>query len=204
MTDKALTPNLWTPRSVEDTRKIYADWADTYDADVLGSGYATPHRIAHALTTVTTDDALILDVGCGTGLAGMALHNAGFHHVDGIDVSPEMLQIAKDRAIYRDAWLTAAGEMTDVMPGLYTVIVAAGVISLGAAPADTMKLCLDHLDTDGLLAMSFNDPTLNDGSYDAELQKHLDAKTAVQIFREYGPHLTEKDMGSDVIILRKL
>ncbi|MGB1236283.1 MAG: class I SAM-dependent DNA methyltransferase [Planktomarina sp.] len=204
MNDNVLRPELWAPRSSEDTKKVYADWADTYDADVLGSGYATPHRIAHALTTVTNDDALILDVGCGTGLAGMALHNAGFHHVDGIDLSPEMLQIAKDRAIYREAWLTQAGELTDVMPGLYTVIVAAGVISLGAAPADTMELCLDHLDKDGLLAMSFNDPTLDDGSYEQELQKHLDAKTATQIFREYGPHLPAKDMGSDVIILRKL
>lgn len=195
---------LWATRSVDDTLQIYADWAEKYDADVLTEGYATPHRIAHALTQFCDGDALILDFGCGTGLAGQALQHAGFHHVDGIDISPEMLAIAKDRHIYREVWQGKPGEITDVMPGIYTVIVAAGVISLGAAPAETLTLCLDHLDPGGLLAVSFNDPTLDDGSYDAVLNKEIADNRCEVLFREYGPHLPGKEMGSDVMVLKRL
>jgi len=40
--------------------------------------------------------SLILDVGCGSGLSGEVLKQAGFHWI-GIDISPEMLRIAKER-----------------------------------------------------------------------------------------------------------
>ncbi len=204
MTDKTLKQALWVPRPVEETLQIYADWANTYDKDVLEAGYATPHRIAQALAQFAGPDALVLDFGCGTGLSGMALQNQGLVHVDGMDISAEMLDIAYSRQIYRDLWQATPGEMTNVEKGIYSAIVATGVISLGAAPPETLSLCLSCLDPGGLMALSFNDPTIEDGSYDAALTAVIDAGIAKVVFREHGPHLPGKDMGSDVIVLEKL
>ena len=39
---------------------------------------------------------LILDIGCGSGLSGEVLKSSGFHWI-GIDISPQMLKIAKER-----------------------------------------------------------------------------------------------------------
>ena len=41
---KDLPNQLWTPRSTEDTLKLYADWADSYEADV--ASYQLPDRLA--------------------------------------------------------------------------------------------------------------------------------------------------------------
>jgi len=39
----------------------------------------------------------LLDLGCGAGRHLLALHKAGFHRLSGLDLSPELLEIAKAR-----------------------------------------------------------------------------------------------------------
>ena len=64
--------------SQEKVDKLYKDWADSYDEEVCGYGYASPARCAEALKNFLPLDAPILDFGCGTGLSGVALQNKGF------------------------------------------------------------------------------------------------------------------------------
>lgn len=198
MTENTLTPGLWTPRSVDETRAIYADWADHYDADVTGAGYATPARIAKALRAAGADPAApVLDYGCGTGLSGAALAAAGFTQCDGTDISAEMLEQARAKAIYGRLWVSEPA----TAPPAYPAMVATGVISLGAAPPETLALLLSSLAPGGLLAFSYNDATLGDQTY-------LDAlatarSTATLLSEAHGPHLPEKGMGATVYVLRK-
>jgi len=205
MTEKdAWTKDLWVEHTVEETQSIYRDWASTYDDDVLKSGYVTPQRIAEALAaTAVPKDAAILDFGCGTGLSGLALANTGFQTIDGTDISPEMLEQAHQRGVYRDVVLGDPGAIA-FEPGAHQAVVAAGVVSAGAAPPATLALLARHLTTGGYLAVSFNDPSLKMGTYDAELNRLIANGLLEVVSREHGPHLPEKGMGSDVIILRRL
>ena len=198
-----LQPSLWTARPVEETIAVYADWAENYDAEVSARGYRTPDRLATALAAHAPLDRSILDFGCGTGIGGAALRRAGFHTIDGTDVTAEMLEKAAASGIYRNTWHSSPEDM-GFEAGSYPVIAAIGVISLGAAPAETLAPLLAKLDTGGLLALSFNDPTLADQSYANALEAEVSAGTAEVIFREHGPHLDDVAMGSDVIILRRL
>ena len=174
MTDQTKKPQLWTPRSVEETQRIYADWADTYEADVTAMNYATPARIAEAIRPHVSPQDPILDFGCGTGLSGLALAQQGYEVIDGCDISEPMLQFAYDkqnagRDVYRNVWLGAVG-LLEAAPGDYACIVATGVISLGAAPPEMLEVLLDALGPEGILALSYNDPTLADASYTDALQ----------------------------------
>lgn len=203
MSDKqVLRPALWTPRPVEETIAVYADWADTYDAEVTARGYRTPERLAKALAELASPDAAILDFGCGTGIGGAALRSVGFTQIDGTDITKEMLTIAAARGIYNKTWVSAPGEM-DFEDGAYDVIVAVGVISLGAAPPETLAPLVAKLPAGGLLSMSYNDPTLADDSFAKALTDVCQDDAAQVIFREHGPHLEDVGMGSDVIILRR-
>ncbi len=197
-----LRPALWTPRPVEETIAVYADWADTYDADVAARGYMTPDRLAAAVAAFARPDATILDFGCGTGIGGMALTKAGFQTIDGTDVTPQMLSKAEELGIYRKLWHAAPGELS-FGKGAYDVIVAVGVISLGAAPPETLAPVVAKLNPGQILALSFNDPTIADDSYANALAVEVGAGHAEVIFREHGPHLTDVDMGADVIVLRR-
>ena len=136
MTKDILKPQLWTPRPVEETIEVYTDWAANYDSDVGVRGYHTPRRLAEALSAHLPDrDAPVLDFGCGTGLSGLALRAAGIAPLHGTDITPAMLDIAKPKGAYDRLWQSEPGKL-DTAPGTYRAIVAAGVVSLGAAPPE--------------------------------------------------------------------
>ena len=203
MSDKdVLRPALWTARPVAETVALYTDWAATYDAEVSARGYRTPDRIAAALQDLVAPETPMLDYGCGTGLSGLALRRAGFIAVDGTDITAAMLEKAQARGIYRRTWLSTA-EDPGFERGAYPVIVAAGVISLGAAPPDTLATLLDRLQAGGLLAFSYNDPTRADKNYEDALTRACDSGAAALLLREHGPHLDDVGMNSDVILLRR-
>ncbi|PJI91817.1 methyltransferase family protein [Yoonia maricola] len=198
-----LRPALWTRRPVQETIAVYADWADSYDEDVAARGYRTPDRLASALAAYASRDLPVLDFGCGTGIGGAALRRAGFEAIDGTDITAQMLEKAAASGIYRETWHSSPDDM-GFAAGKYPIIVALGVVSLGAAPADTLGPLIGKLNAGGLLALSFNDPTLQDQSYAEALDTAVNAGRVTVIFREHGPHLDDIGMGSDVIILRRL
>lgn len=203
MTDDT-DPQLWTPRSVEDTRQLYAKWSDRYDQDVADWGYATPARIALALRVSGANvDKGVLDYGCGTGLCGMALGAVGFGIIDGTDISPEMLEQAEARGVYRSVWLGQPGSLGHIGPGDYPIMAACGVVSLGAAPPETLDLLVNAMAPGGLLAFSFNQATMADRSYTDRLDIITLAPDIEVVFEEDGPHLPAKNMSSTVYVLRK-
>ncbi len=204
MTDDDVTEGLWTAHSVEDTQKIYADWADTYTSDVTKWGYATPARIALALRQSGANvEKPVLDFGCGTGLSGLALKSVGFDVIDGTDISPEMLKQAESCGAYRQVWLGSPGSMGHIKRADYPIIVATGVVSLGAAPPETLDMLVDAIGPGGLLAFSFNEATLADRAYTDRLDIAVLAPDIDLVFEQEGPHLPEKDMISAVYVLKR-
>ena len=100
MTDGFLN-KVYSARNAEETRDLYDAWAASYDAEIRENGYATPGRCAAALAQFSDNlDGPILDFGCGTGLSGVALRLAGFTHIDGVDLSADMLRGAQDKNVY--------------------------------------------------------------------------------------------------------
>lgn len=195
---------LWRAHSVEDTQKIYADWAASYDADVAAWGYVTPTRLAIALRQVGANvEKPVLDYGCGTGLSGAALKAVGFDVVDGTDVSPEMLAKAEARGVYRQVWKGVPGTLGHIRRADYPIISATGVVSLGAAPPETLDLLVDALGSGGFLAFSYNDATLADRSYTDRLDVACLAPDIELVFEQHGPHLPAKGMGSTVYVLKR-
>ena len=122
-------------------RGLYARWADTYDSGfVVNSGYQYPGRVAavfaaHALDSLATGD-VIVDIGCGTGLCGVALQRHRAVTIDGLDISPEMLRQAAnkrhdDRPAYR---LLIEADLTrplDIPDGTFGAAMSAGTFTHG-------------------------------------------------------------------------
>lgn len=86
----------------EECRDAYKDWANSYDEDTVeGMGYVAPRVTADKIASLLKPGAVILDAGCGTGLAGEALAERGFKTIDGMDISPDMLEVARGKGAYR-------------------------------------------------------------------------------------------------------
>ena len=188
----------------DEARELYDDWADTYDDEVRGKGYATPFRCAEALADLVDDyTAPVLDIGCGTGLSGLALRGAGFSVIDGVDPSREMLKHANTKSVYRDLSLIDAAAPLKMPPGAYVNAMAAGVLSPGLAPPEAFDQIFDFLPRDGRLSFSLNDHAIADGAHEGRLREIIDAGLVELEFKEYGDHLPGKDMRSYVYVLRK-
>ncbi|WP_425046570.1 class I SAM-dependent DNA methyltransferase [Primorskyibacter sp. S87] len=188
----------------KETRALYDQWASTYEEEVAENGYATPGRVAEALRSCLPDHhAPILDYGCGTGLSGLALRAAGFDTIDGADPSPEMLDGARAKNIYRTLYPIDIESDNPVPTQPYRAIAAIGVIGSGAAPVACFDLLMTALPAKGLLAFSFNDHTLADPTYEAKLNEWLDCGGASLLFQDYGPHLPGLDMKSSVYVVEK-
>ena len=83
-----------------ETLKLYADWAETYDHTMLdGLAYRSPQQIA-ALAAVTEERRAVrvLDVGCGTGLLANSLRAHGFNRIDGLATPPLCCQSPSAKA----------------------------------------------------------------------------------------------------------
>lgn len=79
----------------------YDRWAQRYDADLGDWSYRAPAMVARLVTDHAPEARSILDAGCGTGLSGRALRDAGFAGaLHGIDLSEASLAIARESGAY--------------------------------------------------------------------------------------------------------
>ncbi len=195
---------VYTTRTVEDSIRLYDDWADTYDGELLRHGYATPTRCAAALASVVEDaDSPVLDYGCGTGWSGEELVMAGFTTVDGCDLSEGMMDVARSRNVYRNLTTVEVGQPLPFSKGSYRHIAAVGVISVGAAPVSLMDELIGLLEAGGTLTFSYNDHTLDSPEYVGRIREYVDTSSVDLLFKEHGAHLPGIDMMSTVFVIQK-
>lgn len=104
-----------------DVRSGYRDWVPTYERTVedamdialLNALKSPPWEMLHSAA----------DLGCGTGRTGAWLRQRGVTVVDGVDLTPEMLAVARERGVYRrlvEADIAASG----LDPSAYDLVTA--------------------------------------------------------------------------------
>ncbi len=87
-------------------RHLFDQFSGSYDARMLEQlHYAAPDILRKLFNLVGPNAAkrslAILDLGCGTGLSGAAFKDLA-HRLEGIDLSPAMVEQARAREIYDD------------------------------------------------------------------------------------------------------
>jgi len=86
-------------------RHLFDQFSVDYDQRMIGQlGYGAPQilrGLADLIGLLYRDPLAILDLGCGTGLGGAAFFDLA-SRLDGIDLSPAMVEKAKVRGIYND------------------------------------------------------------------------------------------------------
>lgn len=201
---KKMLPNAYGLDGAAATQSFYDEWAASYDEEVGENGYATPARCAEALARFADNaQAPLLDIGCGTGISGAALAAAGFDTITGCDFSAEMLSRAEEKGIYKDLLNTDLENPFPFATGDFANIAAVGVLNPGHAPATTLDDVLALLNPDGCFVFSLNDHAMEDHTYAARINEHVDCGNARLLFREYGDHLPEIDLKSHVFVLQK-
>ncbi len=102
-----------------DVRSGYAQWAATYEETVED---AMDLELLDALQVPWAGAERAADLGCGTGRTGAWLRERGVRSIDGVDLTPEMLERAAARGVY-DRLVEAAVTATTLPSDDYDLIV---------------------------------------------------------------------------------
>ncbi|KAJ4328802.1 hypothetical protein N0V84_000812 [Fusarium piperis] len=121
--------------SVAETLATYESWAESYNEDIGKEEYKAPEIASdYVLKYVGSQkitSATILDAGCGTGLVGQHLAKRGAAHLDGIDLSPGMLQVARRAGIYHSLNVVDLSKTLEIPSQSYDVVVCVGTLTQG-------------------------------------------------------------------------
>lgn len=143
---------------------LFDQYAASFDrALVKGLEYQTPKRLADLLMAHSHQKPInaLLDLGCGTGLAGAELRD-NCQHIVGIDLSAQMLEKARQKEIYDELSHTDIVDFLTTAPLDYDCFMATDVfvyvgdlteifrlIKLRNARGAKMVFSTEHIDGEG-------------------------------------------------------
>lgn len=110
-------------------RALFDRYADRFDQDLVDKlGYSAPALLREAVDRLGTAAGLrVLDLGCGTGLAGVAFRPLAAH-LAGVDLAPRMVEKARARALYDELSVGDVAAAVEAAPGAWDLLVAADVL----------------------------------------------------------------------------
>ncbi|XP_067866328.1 methyltransferase-like protein 27 isoform X1 [Heterodontus francisci] len=144
--------------TAEDKVSFYDSWSELYEQDVIILDYRAPLLAADSLAEVMLegrDQALVLDVACGTGLVAVQLQKLGFRNFHGMDGCERMLELARSKSVYQ----TLQKCMLDTEPlqmssDSYDVVMIVGALSEGQVPYTILPELLRVTKPGGFVCMT--------------------------------------------------
>lgn len=140
---------------ISDTRDLWDREAQTFD-EAADHGLADPACReawrALLLEHLPPAPARIADLGCGTGTLSLLLSEEG-HDVDGLDLSPEMVRRAQDKAGHVATFVEGDASRPPFEAGAYDVVLSRHVLWAMPSPADALGRWIDLLRPDGRLLL---------------------------------------------------
>ncbi|WP_417845722.1 methyltransferase domain-containing protein [Thalassospira povalilytica] len=138
-------------------RALFDDYAPRFEISLRDRlAYRGPELLSEAVRPFlpSLDRPLeILDLGCGTGLVGEVFAGQ-YDAIDGIDLSPRMINRARAKGIYRTL---VAGDITDMPDDLgsgYGLVVAADVLNYLGDLAPALRAAHARMKPGGLMVLT--------------------------------------------------
>ena len=170
---------------------LYDEWARDYDQQLWASG--NPYiAIATGMVGRHVPDfgARILDAGCGTGNMAQVLHQLGYRNLEGLDPSSGMLAVAERKEIYQQLYPLYLSADVDLPDDSYDAHHAAGVLTHGHAPPESLDGIIKMTRNGGIVVFSLSTIAYEEYGFSDKISQ-LDAAGAWQkldqslMFRTY-------------------
>ncbi len=151
-------------------KDIFDVFAADFDSVLRALDYRAPQLIRKCLEDIYKDKKRprlkILDLGCGTGLCGEFLKDyAGWFGLDGVDISPKMLEAAKRKKLYSRLINSEMTAYLNNSPDRYNLMVAADVFTYVGDLENLFKAVHKSLKKKGRIIFTISENTQNDKAY---------------------------------------
>jgi ubiquinone/menaquinone biosynthesis C-methylase UbiE len=191
----------------DEARRMYGDWAPTYDEGFGAAwGYIAPREIAAILKGEVGAGAEILDIGAGTGL--VAEHLRGLV-VDALDITPEMLEIARSKGLYRNLILGDLTKALAIPDASYDAVISCGTFTHGHVGPECFPELQRITRPGAVFACGTIGPVLDGAGFGSELARMVAHGTITPVawhdipIYEGADHPHKDDRGL-VMVFRKL
>ncbi|RSL63354.1 hypothetical protein CEP53_004433 [Fusarium sp. AF-6] len=170
--------------SVAETLATYESWAESYNEDIGKEDYTAPEiasdYVAKHVGPQKITSATILDAGCGTGLVGQHLTKRGVTHLDGIDLSPGMLQVARQTGVYRSLNVADLSQTLEIPSQSYDVVVCVGTLTQGHVGPGAFDEFLRVVKPGGFIVATVRESVWQKNGYEEKV-KALDKEGQVKV-----------------------
>ncbi|MBV9537673.1 MAG: methyltransferase domain-containing protein [Acidisphaera sp.] len=137
---------------------VFDGYAERFDQHLLDLGYRVPGLIRKAVIAGRPKFhrlGRVLDLGCGTGLVGVALSDLPMEELTGVDLSGAMLDRARGRGLYSRLIRADIVEMLRVAEDRWDLVVAGDVLNYFGDLDEVVALVASRLAPGGRLIASF-------------------------------------------------
>lgn len=214
----SVTPYLnrvFTAQSTDESRRLYDEWATTYDSDMQKHDFTAPRLVAEGVSRVLKLNHLkrdpsdvfkrlrIADAGCGTGTVGVELANMGAEEIIGVDISEGMLDIARKTGVYKDL---KTADLTKKLPyenGEFDALTCCGTLTHGHLGPEPLAEFVRVVKSSGVVVATILESHWDEKGFQAEADWL--AKAGACDIVEDKVHQCRKDTGDGrVLILRSI
>ena len=185
--------------------EFYRKWAADYDSQMLDVlGYTSPASVAQLLAEhLPGRDAAILDIGCGTGLTCRLLAEHGYRNLDGIDLSADMLAVARERGIYRHLLQADLNQPLPFDTAAYDGVISSGTFTHGHVGPGPLPEIFRILKPAGYLACTVHQDLWQSMGFAAAFTSLVEQGVANRVSEQLGSYYKDKPAEGWFCLYRK-
>jgi predicted TPR repeat methyltransferase len=198
-TGQELLENAYRLRSPDDNVTYYKAFAPTYDSEFATQlGWHTPKVIAACYHAQANGNVPISDIGCGTGYVAAEL-GIPREHIDGMDISLDMLSVAKAKNLYRNLYEVDLTGSLDKISNNYGAVLSAGTFTHGHLGPEPLKNLLKIARSGGLFIIGVNQTHFDKQNFSSVLNMMVDENKigALKIERANNYSKTDHEHSND-------
>lgn len=149
---------------------IFDQFASDFEETLEGLEYQVPEYMAQVVRELYRKPigkpSVWLDIGCGTGLCGKAVRPAvGWCRLDGVDLSPKMLEQARLKHIYDNLYCAEVVAFLNETENRYHLMTAGDVLTYFGDLSEFFESASRVLADSGLIVCTISENILNKENY---------------------------------------
>ena len=137
-------------------QQLYRRFSSFYEENMCGDlGYEGPKHLSEVIATAIGErrELDVLDLGCGTGLAGAAIADCA-QRIVGVDLSPEMIELTRQRDLYDQLCVAEVTEFLRSAEDFFDLIMACDTFIYFGDLRQVLSLASERLRPGGVVALS--------------------------------------------------
>lgn len=210
----AVTTNIewlnraYSAKGLSDLRSLYDEWASSYDSDLAkkDQDYVAPTlaaaTVAKHLSTTPLDTIQILDAGCGTGLVGASLAKLGAKHIDGVDLSPGMLDVARKLNVYTRLETIDLSRPLDQETASYDVVTCIGTLTHAHVGPEVLSEFVRVVKPGGWVVVTVLDDIWEPVGYRAEVDELIEQGKVELVSADVGDYRRGAGVRARMVVLK--